>query len=687
MTNKNKDKAISIFAKMLLIKNIAKLFNYKFLKLKFSNTKTSTINETKSGKKYKNKQNFNKKVGNSHITGTLYLNNYTKSYVANDQHKIYISKRNTSTALHRDLVEVYCQNPEVGKANRITKILKRSKIYYVGILRKDKDDYYLHPDDNKVLKPIIIPKERIKNTAVGTKVVVKITMWKSDKLVGEIKNILGVPGDSDVENKAIIAELGFSEKFPKNVQDLANSLDETISKAEIKDRYDFRDTTTFTIDPIDAKDFDDAISIKTLDTGNYQIGVHIADVSQFVKEDDLLDIEAQKRATSVYLVDGVIPMLPERLSNNLCSLKPNVDRLTFSVVFEITKDYKIKNYSIHKAIIHSNKRFTYEEVQEILDKKKGLFYNELNILNNIAKALRKNRIRNGSINFHSQEVKFVLDKDKNPIDIIIKIQKDAHKLIEEFMLLANKTVAEAVGKNFFKKPKTFVYRAHEAPGKEDLKKFGSFISTFGYKISMANNNSTRHSFNKLMEDIKNKDEEYLISQLAIRAMNKAYYSTKVKYHYGLALDYYTHFTSPIRRYPDIMSHRLLNYYLNRQDPKDINKYEAMCEHSSIMEKKAVDAEMSKIKLQQIAFLENKVGNKLSAIISGVTEWGIYVELIDNGCEGMIGVKSFKNNKLRLNDNNNVLVDSDGKMFRIGDKLSVQLIRVDSTKRHIDFKLC
>ncbi len=487
---------------------------------------------------------------------------------------------------------------------------------------------------------------------------------------------------------AILAEYGFPLSFPKEVEQDAEEISADITPQEVAKRRDFRDVVTFTIDPFDAKDFDDAISFKILDNGNYEVGVHIADVSHYIIPDSALDKEAFDRGTSVYLVDRVIPMLPERLSNGLCSLRPNEDKLCFAAVFELDEQANIQNEWFGKTLINSNRRFTYEEAQEVIETKQGDFSDEILKLNELAYILRDRKFKNGAISFETTEVKFLLDDKGKPTGVYVKERKDAHKLIEDFMLLANRKVAEFVSKKGKGKQKyTFVYRAHDSPKPDALASFANFAARFGYKINTKSDKETAKSLNYLMDDVVGKKEANVLTHLAIRSMAKAIYTTKTSSHYGLAFDHYTHFTSPIRRYPDVMVHRLLQYYLDGGQSVNADHYEKMCQHASAMEKKAADAERSSVKYKQAEFLKDQVGSVYSGVISGVTEWGMYVEIIENKCEGMIRLRDISDDFYTLDEKNYAIIGQrKKKIYQLGDEVKIRVKTVDLAKKQIDFSL-
>jgi ribonuclease R len=609
-----------------------------------------------------------------------------------DEGDIFVAPRKLRNALNGDLVKVYVYAKTRGrkKEGEVIEILKRAKMEFTGIVKLSERFAFFLPDDRKMLHDIFIPGTELNGAKNGVKAVAEITDWPegAKNPVGRIKHVLGVQGENDTEMNAILAEYGFPLSFPKEVEKEADEITEAISQQEIEKRRDFRNITTFTIDPFDAKDFDDALSFKVLENGNYEVGVHIADVSHYIIPDAPLDKEAYDRGTSVYLVDRVIPMLPERLSNGLCSLRPNEDKLTFSAVFELDENAYVINEWYGKTIIHSDRRFTYEEVQQVIETGEGDYKEEIYKLNALAYKLRDRKFKNGAISFETTEVKFKLDDIGKPIGVYVKERKDAHKLIEDFMLLANRKVAEHVSKMGKGKHKyTFIYREHGAPKPESLANFAQFAARFGYKINTKSDKETAKSLNYLMEDVEGKKEQNVLTQLAIRSMAKAIYTTKKSSHYGLAFDHYTHFTSPIRRYPDVMVHRLLFHYLNGGQSVNAEHYEKMCEHSSQMEKRAADAERASIKYKQAEYLTNQIGQIFSGVISGVTEWGMYVEIIENKCEGMIRLREISDDFYTLDEKNYAIIGQrKKKVYRLGDEVKIKVKNVDLTKKQIDFSL-
>jgi ribonuclease R len=605
---------------------------------------------------------------------------------------IFVAPRKLRNALNGDRVKVYVYAKSKGKnkEGEVIEILQRAKMEFTGIVKLSERFAFFIPDDRKMMHDIFIPIADLNGAKNGIKAVAEITDWPVDAKnpIGRIKHILGKQGDNDTEMNAILAEYGFPLSFPAEVEHEAEEISDIISNEEIARRRDFREVTTFTIDPFDAKDFDDALSFKKLDNGNYEVGVHIADVSHYIKPDSALDKEAEERGTSVYLVDRVIPMLPERLSNGLCSLRPKEDKLCFAAVFELDENANIITEWYGKTVIHSDRRFTYEEVQEVIETKTGDFEAEIEKLNALAYKLRERKFKNGAISFETTEVKFKLDVDGKPIGVYVKERKDAHKLIEDFMLLANRKVAEHVSKMGKGKHKyTFVYRVHDSPKAESLANFALFAARFGYKINTKSDKETAKSLNYLMEDVEGKKEQNVLTQLAIRSMAKAIYTTKGSSHYGLAFDHYTHFTSPIRRYPDVMVHRLLFHYLNGGTSANAEHYEKLCQHSSQMEKKAADAERSSVKYKQAEYLKDQVGNVYSGVISGVTEWGMYVEIIENKCEGMIRLRDISDDFYTLDEKNYAIIGQrKKKVYQLGDEVQIRVKNVDLTKKQIDFSL-
>lgn len=629
------------------------------------------------------------------LTGTVDMTTDGAAFIVPDEEfekDIYVSPRKLRNALNGDKVKVYVFAKKSGRRNEgeVVEIIKRAKTDFIGVAKISERFAFVIPDDRKMLHDIFVPLSDLNGAKNGQKVQVSLTDWPdgAKNPIGKIINVLGTQGENDTEMNSILAQYGFPLSFPDAVEKEANAIPEVISEAEIKGRRDFRATVTFTIDPADAKDFDDAISFKKLPNGNYEIGVHIADVSHYVLPKSALDKEAYERATSVYLVDRVIPMLPERLSNGVCSLRPNEDKLCFAAVFELDEDANIIDQWFGRTAIHSNRRFSYEEAQEILENKTGDFAEELLKLNELAYILRDKKFKHGAISFESTEVKFKLDETGKPIGVYVKERKDAHKLIEDFMLLANKKVAEFIAKKGKGKQKyTFVYRSHDSPNLENLNNFATFAARFGYKINTKTDKDIAKSLNYLMDDVEGKKEQNMLTQLAIRSMAKAIYTTKKTSHYGLAFDHYTHFTSPIRRYPDVMVHRLLALYLADGKSANAEEYEIASSHSSAMEKRAADAERASIKYKQAEYLQEQIGTTYTGIISGVTEWGMYVEISENKCEGMIRLRDITDDFYVLDEKNYCIIGQrKKKKYQLGDEVQIKVKKVDLSKRQIDFIL-
>jgi ribonuclease R len=601
---------------------------------------------------------------------------------------IFIKARDLGSAVDGDTVKVMILPTRHGEhqEGKITEIIRRNRNRFVGKIEVSKNYAFVVPDARKMHQDFFIYPENVNGARTGDKVIIEVTSWaEADKKPeATVIEVLGKAGENEAEIHSIMAEFNLPFRFAENVIAESAKIDEGITAKEIKKRRDFRDIITFTIDPFDAKDFDDALSFRKLENGNYEIGVHIADVTHYVQPNTVLDSEAFDRATSVYLVDRTIPMLPERLSNELCSLRPNEDKLTFAAVFEIDDKAKIINEWFGRTIIHSDVRFSYEEAQEILEKGAGKMADELRILNDLAKKLRKQRFAKGAVNFETTEVKFKLDEKGRPLAVIPKVRKDAHKLIEEFMLLANKQVATFVYD--YKKGKeknTFVYRIHDFPDPEKVRDFSVFARQFGHKMNVEEQSISR-SLNKLMEEIEGKPEQNILEQLAIRTMAKAKYSTETKGHFGLAFEHYAHFTSPIRRYPDMMVHRMLQHYLDDGKPFGNAEYEEKCIHTSEREKRAADAERASIKYKQVEFMtyaENKV---YEGLISGVTEWGLYVEIVETKCEGMIRLADLTDDFYEFDERSYRIVGrKKKKIYTLGDRVKVRVKKTDIDKRLID----
>lgn len=626
-------------------------------------------------------------------TGTFVrLRNGKNSVITDgDEESIFVAERNSMHALNGDRVQVSIAARVKGREPEavVTEIIEKKDQTFIGTLRVDKHFATLTPDSKYLATDIIIPRPKLKGGVTGDKAIVRITDWDDDSTSprGEVVDILGKAGENNAEIHAILAEFGLPYKYPAAVEKAAERIGAGITDEEVARREDLRGVVTFTIDPKDAKDFDDALSIRTLPNGNYEIGVHIADVTHYVHPDTIIDREARERATSVYLVDRVVPMLPEHLSNGICSLRPDEDKLTFSTIFEMDKRGKVLNSRICRTVTRSVRRFTYEEAQQVIETGNGDYSEEILALDRLAKILRKERYENGSVDFDRVEVRFDIDENGHPTGVYFKESKDANKLIEEFMLLANRTVATFIGKaSGKKKPKAFVYRVHDMPDPGKLEDLASLSKTFGYKLRTTGTpKEVNRSINRMLVDLKGKGEENFLSTLAIRSMAKAIYTTTNIGHYGLGFDYYTHFTSPIRRYPDMMVHRLLDRYLKGGRSVNLDKLEEQCKHSSDQEQLAANAERSSIKYKQVEYMNDHLGEVYTGIISGVTEWGLYVELNDNKCEGLVPVRDLADDYYDFDEKNYCLVGRrHNNRYRLGDNISVQVARCNLERKQLDF---
>ena len=630
------------------------------------------------------------------LVGTFSRNKdgFNEFYPEDGSDPVLISERNSAHALTDDIVRValFARRRGRGREGEVVEIIKRTHSTFVGELHVEKHYAFLITESRIIPNDIFIPKDLLKGGKNGEKAVVKLLEWPMDSKnpVGKVIDILGKSGDNNTEMNAILAEYGLPYNYPIAVEQAASKLPDDITEEEIALRRDFRNTTTFTIDPADAKDFDDALSICNAGEGLWEIGVHIADVSHYVTEGSIIDKEAFKRATSIYLVDRTIPMLPEHLCNFLCSLRPNEEKLTYSVVFTMNEKAEVKNFEITRGVIKSNRRFTYEEAQEIIEKGEGEYCAEITTLNKLAQQMRAKRFQAGAIDFQQAQVHFRLDEKGKPISVYFSESNESHQLIEEFMLLANRTVAEKIGQKApGNTPKTFVYRIHDQPNPEKLSMLAKFVTKLGYKMKSAQGRSTSaNALNSLLKDVHGSKEQNVIEQISLRTMQKARYSTGNIGHYGLAFRYYTHFTSPIRRYPDLLVHRLLTRYLT-QGARTVSqsKYEDLCEHCSAQEQVAANAERASIKYKQVEFMSEHIGEVYDAVISGVTEWGIYAEINENKCEGMIPMRTLEDDYYEFDDANYCIIGRRHKRkFTIGDEVRIRIVRANLDRKQLDFEL-
>lgn len=702
----------------VLEKEPNKSFNYKQIAAKINitdaqdrNTLIKRLTQLKEKKRIQEVDRGQFKVlenTKTYYEGTVDLTGKGHAYIVVDgmDDDVFIPSNKLNKAFHKDKVEVFIYPRKKSKKleGEVVRVLERYKTTFVGIVDMQKTFAFVRPTDFRMYTDIFVSKDKLSDAKDGEKVLVEITDWPDDvdSPFGRISQVLGVPGEHDTEIHSILAEYGLPYSFPEDVQKFADGLDTNIKEEEIRKRKDLRNVLTFTIDPKDAKDFDDALSFQKLENGNYEIGIHIADVSHYLQKDTILDDEAYERATSVYLVDRVVPMLPEVLSNNACSLRPNEEKYTFSAIFELDENATIRNQWFGRTVIDSNERFAYEEAQHIIETGSGEIPEEISIretaykvsdevveatlkIDELAKIMRDKRMDQGALSFDKVEVRFNLDENNEPVGVYFKESKDANKLIEEFMLLANRKVAEFIGKQ--KPKKTFVYRIHDDPDPDKLMALNGIVSRFGHKLDFKDKKTISSSLNKLLEDVKGKREQNMVDTLTIRSMSKAIYTIDNIGHYGLAFDYYTHFTSPIRRYPDVMVHRLLQHYLDGGKSANAEEFEKKCKHSSDMEYLASSAERDSIKYMQIKFMQDHKDEEFRGVISGVTEWGIYVEIISNKCEGMIRIRDIKGDYFIFDEREYAIIgERTKKKYTLGDEVTVMVKNTDLIKRHLDFAL-
>ena len=699
-------------------RNPKKVYNYKQIsKLLFLNDKyqrdlvSRTLDEL-----VKKKQLEQVELGRYRLlaragykTGTLDMTQHGYAFLVseNSDDDVFIARSNLKNALDGDLVKVIvfpARKQRTRSEGEVVEILERARDTFVGTVEISRNYAFLLPDNRKMPFDIFIPLEKLKGVEHGQKAIAKIIDWpeKAKNPFGEIVDILGYPGENDTEMHSILAEFDLPYKFSEEVEAYAEKIPDGINPQEIEKRRDFRQVPTFTIDPADAKDFDDALSLQPLENGLWEVGIHIADVSHYVRTKTILDSEAYDRATSVYLVDRVVPMLPEKLSNGVCSLRPNEDKLTFSAVFKMNDQGDVLDEWFGRTVIHSRRRFAYEEAQKVIETGEGDMKQEILKLYEISKILKEKRFQNGSINFEREEVKFHLEEDGTPTGVYFKVQKEANWLIEEFMLLANKKVAAyasrggkyekdispAEPKNKKQIGKTFVYRIHDVPDPEKMNSFTRFITKFGHTMNpQQSGRKLSTALNALLDKVQGNKEQNVVEMMALRSMAKARYSTQNIGHYGLSFKDYAHFTSPIRRYPDLMVHRLLAHYLEKGESKNEETYEKRCLHASEMERRAVDAERASIKYKQVEFMQDKLGMHFDGVVSGLTDWGIYVEIAENKCEGMVSIKSIADDFYEFDEEEYMIVGRhSGKKFEIGDEVKIEVMSANLSRRQLDYKL-
>ena len=635
---------------------------------------------------------FKLKSKGGYVTGKVEMTSQGSAYINSESlsEDIFVTQVNLHHALHGDLVKVYLYARRKSRRleGEVIEILTRAKRNFVGTVEVSAHFAFLLPDSRQMPYDIYIPKENLKRALNGQKAIARIVDWPQSvkNPTGEIIEVLGEPGENEAEMHAILAEFDLPYRFSTEVENAALNISGKITKDDYKQRRDFRGIPTFTIDPADAKDFDDALSIRQLKSGRWEVGIHIADVTHFILPNSTLDKEARERGTSIYLVDRVVPMLPENISNKHCSLRANEEKLCFSVVFEMDEEANVIAEWMGKTVIFSDRRFTYEEAQQIIESGKGNLSDEIMKLHQLAQLLRKRRFSNGSLDFERTEVKFEIDEKGTPLGVFLKEIKASNQLIEEFMLLANKRVAEFIGAKS-KTTKTFVYRIHDRPDQEKLASFAFVIKKFGHRISTTSRQQLSQSLNQLLKKVQGKNEQNLIETLAIRAMAKAKYSTQNIGHYGLAFEYYSHFTSPIRRYPDMLVHRLLEAYLRNERSKNEEKFESLCNHASEMERKAINAERTSVRYKQVEFLRDKIGQQFEGIIAGVADWGIYVEISENKCEGLIPIRELDDDFYEHDEGNYCITGRmNRKKYQLGDPIRIEISRVDLPKKQVDLLL-
>ena len=704
--NNNKLQEIGRLILNFMNKNSAKIYNYKQISdgIDYKNPRQrelviqsihklladSRIKETEKGK-YIISLNIE-----GTLTGTIDFNQAGNAYVRVDgvNDDVFIHSKNVKDAIQGDKVLIVTYNFKGKKMEgSVLEVLERKRDTFVGTFQliKHKEFGFVVCDKKHINTDIFIPLGKNGGANEGDKVVVKMTEWRSGEKnpTGEIISVLGVPGDHETEIHSILAEYGLPYSFPEEVEREAQEIDQRILESEVEKRRDMRNICTFTIDPKDAKDFDDALSIQKLENGNWEIGVHIADVSHYVVPGTLLDEEAYERATSVYLVDRVVPMLPEVLSNQVCSLRPNEDKYTFSAVFELNENSEVQNEWFGRTVTHSDRRFSYEEAQERIETQEGDLTEEILVLDRLAKILRKRRIDDGAITFDRSEVRFNLDENSQPIGVYFKVSKDSNHLIEEFMLLANRKVSEFVSLKKGGSPSdlTFIYRIHDDPDPTKLEALRDFVGTFGYKMDLANTKKVAQSLNKLLGDVKGKGEENMIETLAMRSMSKAIYSTAPIGHYGLGFAYYSHFTSPIRRYPDLIAHRLLQHYLDGGKSVNKEEIEVKSKHCSSRERLAADAERDSIKFMQVKFMEKHLGEEFTGVISGVADFGFWVQIPENGAEGLIKLRDLMDDSYSYDQKNHLVQGSrTGNQYQLGDKVTIKVMKANLVQKQLDFKV-